>query len=99
MTTKSNPGLLSRDVTKHTTNGFWLCEHTDTYCGQGNYCWVHRESLVAFDEEPRIVTARRIKAALGLTNVAGRSYWNGDSYEFRPYKSATVAFARWSDHQ
>lgn len=38
--------------------------------------------------------ARKAKAAVGLTGVRGKSDWyNGDTYEFRPYGSCTVLFA------
>lgn len=41
--------------------------------------------------------ARLAKAAVGLTGRKGRSTWYGDSYEFRPYGSATVLFATFAD--
>lgn len=41
--------------------------------------------------------AKLAKAACGLTGRRGRSYWNGDSYEFRPYGSATVLFATFAE--
>lgn len=41
--------------------------------------------------------ARKAKAAAGLTGRKGRSTWYGDSYEFRPYGSATVLFANFAD--
>jgi hypothetical protein len=80
----------------------WECEYTDTFGGEANYSWVRRETVEVPDRlympsaTPRHL-GTRFKRALGLTNVRGRTYWQGDSWEFRPYKTATVAFARWVD--
>ena len=68
-------------------------EYTDTFGGEANYSWVDRaEITVPAGASERTIT-RRVKAALGLTGMRGRSYWCGDLWEFRPYGCATVAFA------
>lgn len=72
----------------------WECEHTDTFSGEANYAWVDRASVEAREGLEERALGRLFKAALGLTGVRGRTYWHGDDWEFRPYRSATVAFAR-----
>ena len=69
-------------------------EYTDTFAGEANYCWVHRADVIVPRGLSNRAVARRIKAALGLTGVRGRSFWLADMWEFRPYGRATVAFAQ-----
>lgn len=88
-------------------------EYTDTFGGEANYSWVTRKTVTvpelthygydgstgyakANKAQEREV-ARLAKAAVGLTGVKGRSYWYGDSWEFRPYNSCTVLFATFDD--
>lgn len=71
----------------------WDCEYTDTFGGEANYCWVHRAEVPHVRDTSNLALARRFKAALGLTGLRGRTYWNGDTWEFRPYGYCTVAFA------
>lgn len=40
---------------------------------------------------------KRAKAEIGLTGVRGRTYWHGDSGEFRPYGAATVLFIEYAE--
>jgi hypothetical protein len=83
----------------------WKVEYTDTFGGEANYSWVRRETVnfplrTLGQQTPdgrRREMGRGFKKALGLTNVRGRTYWHGDAWEFWPYRSATVAFARWVD--
>lgn len=71
----------------------WLVEYTDTYGGEANYSWVRRDEIPLVEGEPTRSTARRAKAAMGVTGLKGRSCWNGDHYEFRPHRCATVLLA------
>ena len=68
-------------------------EYTDTFGGEANYCWVDRKHLELPDGLSDIAIMRRAKASVGLSGVRGRSYNNGDTWEFRPYGSCTVMFA------
>jgi hypothetical protein len=75
----------------------WECEYTDTFAGEANYSWVRRETVHTNTELAPALT-KAFKAALGLTSVRGKTYWHDNSsWEFRPYRSCTVAFARWVD--
>lgn len=83
-------------------------EYTDTFGGEANYCWVKRETVTmpelthyGYDGGSNYAKANRVynrelvkraKAAIGLTGVRGKGYWNGDDYEFRPYRMCTVMF-------
>ena len=68
-------------------------EYTDTFAGEANYCWVKRERVEIPDGASDAAVSRRIKAALELSGIRGRVYQHGDQWEFRPYRSCTVAFA------
>lgn len=68
-------------------------EYTDTFGGQANYCWVKRAELELPEGLSNREVMKRCKAAMGLTGMRGRSYSNGDSWEFRPYRCCTVMFA------
>ena len=81
-------------------------EYTDTFAGEANYCWVKRASIsvpelthYGYDGHSNYSRANRIanrevvkaaKAAVGLTGVRGVGFWHGDTFEFRPYRMATV---------
>jgi hypothetical protein len=70
----------------------WNVELTDTFGGEANYSWVHRDSfeLPASASDRRIITAA--KAALGLTGQRCRRFDCGEGFELRPVGSFTVAF-------
>lgn len=68
------------------------CEYTDTFAGEANYCWVRRATIEIPHGTTGRAIVRRAKAALGLTGVRGRMESHGEFWEFRPYRSATVAF-------
>lgn len=86
MTNKATIGTVSHDT-------FTLdCEYTDTFAGEANYCWVRRETFELPQGLSDRAIVRRAKAALGLTGIRGRMESYGDTWEFRPYGSATVAF-------
>jgi hypothetical protein len=75
----------------------WIVEFTDTFGGQPNYCWAHRFSLEHRLGESRSAVMRRAKRAAGLTGVSGRTYWHGDTFEFRPYGACAILMGRFSD--
>ena len=68
-------------------------EYTDTFCGEANYCWVKRETLILPVGISDLAIMRRAKAAMGLTGVRGRTESLGDGFKFTPYGSCTVMFA------
>lgn len=88
-------------------------EYTDTFAGEANYSWVKRATVTmpelthyGYDGSSGYAKAnrayqrelmRRAKAAVGLTGVRGETHAHGDTYEFRPYRSATVLFVTWLD--
>lgn len=67
-------------------------EYTDTFGGEGNYCWVHRASFEAPAGASDSLIMRRAKALLGLSGMRGRRDSYGDCLELRPYGSCTVLF-------
>jgi hypothetical protein len=75
----------------------WNVEHTDTYSGQANYCWVDRQVIEVRPGSSQQAIMRVAKAAVGLTGVPGRTMANGVSYEFRPYRACEVLFVDWHD--
>ena len=67
-------------------------EHTDTFGGEANYCWVNRERF----EIPRglsdLALVRRAKKWAGLNGVRCRVSNLGDFIEIRPYQMCQVLF-------
>jgi hypothetical protein len=68
-------------------------EYTDTFGGEANYSWVRRANVEIPDGASNAQITRLIKAHLDLTGLRGRTYHNGDTWEFRPYGMCTVAMA------
>lgn len=91
----------------------YAVEYTDTFGGEANYSWVRRATITtpelthygydgsngyaAANKKARREIMRKAKAAVGLTNVRGKTYDLGDGYEFRPYRSATVMFVTYKE--
>lgn len=82
----------------------YVFEYTDTYGGEANYCWVKRGSTIVSEKSDNESmsnfnrrSARAIKKAAGLNGVRGKSYWQGDHYEFVPNNSCTILFADYSE--
>lgn len=75
----------------------WQVEYTDTYGGEANYSWVQRKTIqMKANTKPRSIM-RKAKAAVGLTGVKGKTYWNTDTGEFTPYRMATRLFVTFDD--
>ena len=91
----------------------WEYEYTDTFGGEANYCWVKRGTVTVPDltaygydgsngyskarGRQRRVIMREVKAKLGLSGVRGVTTQHGDTFEFRPYRSATVLFVNFKE--
>jgi hypothetical protein len=71
-------------------------ELTDTYGGQANYSWVDRYSFDCEGMTDRQIE-RKARALIGLTGVRCQRFDYGDMVEWRPYRSATVAFLTFND--
>ena len=69
-------------------------EYTDTFGGEANYSWVRRATLQIPVGTSNRAIMRRLKKALGISGMRGRSYVNGDYWEFRPYSCCTVLMAQ-----
>ncbi len=83
-------------------------EHTDTFGGNANYCWVNRQTVTmpelthyGYDGSTNYCKANKVfkrelmkkaKAAVGLTGVRGQVHDFGDSIEFRPYRLCQIVF-------
>lgn len=67
-------------------------EFTDTFGGEANYSWVKRATLTFPVGASDRAIMRAAKQAMGLSTVRGRLDKHGDSFDFRPYRSATVMF-------
>lgn len=67
-------------------------EYTDTFGGSANYSWVRRETLTVPTTITNSALMRRAKKVVGLTNVRGSTYTDGDYVEFRPYRFCTIMF-------
>lgn len=67
-------------------------EHTDTFGGEANYCWVNRGSLVLPANASERKISRRVKAALGMTGVRCNREEMGETTVLRPVGIAQVIF-------
>ena len=75
-------------------------EHTDTYGGEANYCWVHRydiESKGNTHKAERASLVRQAKALCGLTGARCETHDYGDMIEIRPRGLCQVIFVTWKD--
>lgn len=73
----------------------WVVEHTDTYGGEANYCWVRHLRLPTGLTDRQIV--RQAKAFAGLTGVRAQTMGFGDGFEIRPYGICQIVFVTWVD--
>lgn len=71
----------------------WEVEVTDTFCGQASYSWCDRCTLDLPEGTKDRQLAKAFKAAAGMTGDRGKSFWHGDTYEFRPYNRCVLLFA------
>jgi len=76
----------------------WHVEHTDTFAGQANYCWVHHHTITE-GKKPlsRLALVRRAKSLCGMSGVRCRVYNYGDMIEIRPVGYCQVIFITWHD--
>ena len=72
-------------------------EHTDTFSGEANYCWVRRYHCAA-DLSPRQLV-RMAKAACGLTGHPCVVTRYGDMTAIRPRRICQVIFITWEEKE
>lgn len=73
----------------------WNLEHTDTFGGEANYCWVNRATIEA-DNDRQVV--RQAKAFAGYTGRRCRVEKYGDMIRITPVgrgAPCTTVFATW----
>ena len=67
-------------------------EHTDTFAGEANYCWVNRHEFEAADNVSRRSLVRRAKAECGLTNIPCDVTEWGDDLTIQPRGLCQIVF-------
>jgi hypothetical protein len=72
-------------------------EHTDTFGGEANYCWVKRARINADLKRPAIV--RKVKAWAGWTGHRCEVYDHGDMMEIRPRGICQIIFVNWIEDE
>lgn len=70
----------------------FTAEYTDTFSGEANYSWVHRETFEAPDNTSDRALMMRARKLIGLTGMRGRTSNIGETLEFRPDGCCTVLF-------
>jgi hypothetical protein len=78
----------------------YAVEHTDTFGGDANYCWVNRYEIEAHGKTPtgqRISLVRQAKKLCGLTGVRCDVWDCGDMIEIRPRGICQIVFVTWKD--
>lgn len=71
----------------------WQIETTDTFGGEANYAWVHREEVTLPDDLTDRQLVRALRAAAGLTGSKARTVSYSDSFEWRHPGACVVTFA------
>lgn len=72
-------------------------EHTDTFGGEANYCWVNRYEIPANPKPSRHALVRRAKALTGLTGIRCDVDDYGGDLTIRPRGVCQVVFVTWQD--
>lgn len=80
-------------------------EHTDTFGGEANYCWVKRldvtqdarEAIGLRKEDSRAAIIRAAKRWSGLTGERCDVSDMGDMIEIRPRRICQIVFVTWED--
>lgn len=83
-------------------------EHTDTFGGEANYCWVNRYRIDGIPERTgyspdethkreRRYLVRKAKALCGLTGVRCDVEYYGDMIRINPRGICQVVFISWAD--
>ena len=69
-------------------------EHTDTFGGEANYCWVNRYTIADGTRLQKVRAAKRITGLTGHRCVVSDF---GDMLEIRPVGICQVVFVSWID--
>ena len=75
----------------------WNLEHTDTFGGEANYCWVNRAEIEAETDRAVIRAAKRFA---GLTGQRCRTESCGDMIQITPIgrnAPCVTVFATWAE--
>ena len=72
-------------------NGCACVEHTDTFNGEANYCWVRSYSFPIGDRSPLSIV-RKAKKLIGINGMKCKVSDIGDMIEIRPIGTNTIAF-------
>ena len=67
-------------------------EHTDTFGGEANYCWVRRGEYKGHRAESDLSLVRAAKKFAGFTGLKSRVESYGDTIAIRPYGLCQVCF-------
>lgn len=72
-------------------------EHTDTFGGEANYCWVRRETIEEPENKPftKRAIVRKAKAFAGFTGRKSEVTDFGDMIEIRPRGLCQIVFVTW----
>ena len=74
----------------------WNLEHTDTFGGEANYCWVHR-STITVKSDTDLAAVRAAKAYLGWSGHPCRVENYGDAIAIYPQGICQVCFLTWPE--
>ena len=66
--------------------------HTDTFCGEPNYGWVHRHEFEEWNGASRRTLVMQAKRACGLTGVLCDTEDYGDELTIRPRGLHQIVF-------
>lgn len=72
-------------------------EHTDTFGGEANYCWVRRETVEEPEDKPfsKLAIIRKAKKFAEMSGIRAKVTDYGDMIEIRPAGLCQIVFITW----
>lgn len=75
----------------------WSIEHTDTFGGEANYCWVRHHKIVLPETYSRAWIVRKVKEQVGWNNIRCSVEDWGTYLVIKPTGMCQVVFATLAD--
>ncbi len=75
----------------------WNIEHTDTFGGEANYCWVNRHTIELPETYNRAWIVRKVKEQVGWTGTRCTVEDLGSYLQIKPAGMCQVVFATVAD--
>jgi hypothetical protein len=74
-----------------------LYEHTDTFGGEPNYCWVDRGEIILEDNASDAQIVREVKKRIGMSGVKCDRLWSYDGITLKPRRVCQIIFINFGE--